>query len=255
MSESHAIAVSNARRALYVLGLFALATAAFYAVFSAVAYPWNWSGVWKYRQQFGYGWLTTMGLSLVAMVVSIVFGFLLMLGRRAPWLPVQMGCGSVVELVRGSPLLVQLLIGHYIIAQALNIDQPLFTGVILLGCFEGAYLAEIFRGAVESISASQLEAARAVGFGKVQTYRFVIIPQALRRALPGTTGQLVSLIKDSSLLSVIGIEELVQKVKIMNAASFAPLEGYLPLVLAYLVVTLPLSCLARRLEGRFAYET
>ena len=107
-----------------MLGLFALATAAFYAVFSAVAYPWNWSGVWKYRQQFGYGWLTTMGLSLVAMIVSITFGFLLMLGRRAPWLPVQMGCGSVVELVRGSPLLVQLLIGHYIIAQALNIDQP-----------------------------------------------------------------------------------------------------------------------------------
>ena len=83
----------------------------------------------------------------------------------------------------------------------------------------------------------------------------MIIPQALRRALPGTTGQLVSLIKDSSLLSVIGIEELVQKVKIMNAANFAPLEGYLPLALAYLVVTLPLSHLARRLEGRFAYET
>ena len=247
--------VSNTRRALYVLVLFALAAAAFYGVFSAVAYPWNWSGVWQYRQQFGQGWLTTMGLSLSAMVVSVGFGFLLMLGRRARWLPVRMFCGSVVEVVRGSPLLVQLLIGHYIIAQALKIDQPLFTGVILLGCFEGAYLAEIFRGAVESISTSQLEAARAVGFSKAQTYRFVIIPQALRRALPGTTGQLVSLIKDSSLLSVIGIEELVQKVKIMNAANFAPLEGYLPLALAYLVVTLPLSNLARRLEGRFAYET
>ena len=255
LSASQTMPVSNTRHALYVLVLFALAAAVFYAVFSAVAYPWNWSGVWKYRQQFCHGWLATMGLSLVAMFVSIAFGFLLMLGRRAPWLPVRMLCGSVVEIVRGSPLLVQLLIGHYIIAQALHIDQPLFTGVILLGCFEGAYLAEIFRGAVESISASQLEAARAVGFSKAQTYRFVIIPQALRRALPGTTGQLVSLIKDSSLLSVIGIEELVQKVKIMNAANFAPLEGYLPLALAYLVVTLPLSHLARRLEGRCAYET
>lgn len=238
-----------------MLGLFALAAACFYGVFSAVEYPWNWNGVWKYRQQFLNGWLTTMALSLVAMVVSVACGFLLMLGRRARWLPVRMGCGSVVEVVRGSPLLVQLLIGHYIIAQAMHIDHPLITGIILLGCFEGAYLAEIFRGAVESISASQLEAARAVGFSKAQTYRFVIIPQALRRALPGTTGQLVSLIKDSSLLSVIGIEELVQKVKIMNAANFAPLEGYLPLALAYLVVTIPLSHLARRLEGRFAYET
>ncbi len=247
--------VSNTRYAFYVLVLFALAAAVFYGVFSAVDYQWHWSGVWQYRQQFCYGWLTTMGLSLVAMVVSIVFGFLLMLGRRAPWVPVQMACGSLVELVRGSPLLVQLLIGHYIIAQALHIDHPLFTGIILLGCFEGAYLAEIFRGAVESISASQLEAARAVGFSRAQTYRFVIIPQALRRALPGTTGQLVSLIKDSSLLSVIGIEELVKKVNIMSSANYTALEGYLPLALAYLVMTLPLSHLARRLEGRFAYET
>ena len=247
--------VSPARRTLYALLLLVVASAAFYALFSSVAYSWNWDGVWRYRQQFGYGWLTTMGLSLVAMIVSVALGFLLMLGRRSPWAPVRMFCGGVVELVRGSPLLVQLLIGHYIIANALRIDQPIFTGIILLGCFEGAYLAEIFRGAVESISASQLEAARAVGFDKVQTYRFVIIPQALRRALPGTTGQLVSLIKDSSLLSVIGIEELVQKVKIMNAATYKPLEGFLPLALAYLVVTLPLSHLARRLEGRFAYET
>ncbi len=255
MSESHAIPVSKTRYALYALVLFALAAAAFYGVFAAVDYSWNWSGVWKYRQQFLYGWLTTMGLSLVAMVVSIAFGFLLMLGRRAPWLLVRMFCSNLVELVRGSPLLVQLLIGHYIIAQALHIDHPLFTGIILLGCFEGAYLAEIFRGAVESISASQLEAARAVGFSKAQTYRFVIIPQALRRALPGTTGQLVSLIKDSSLLSVIGIEELVKKVNLMSSASYTALEGYLPLALAYLVMTLPLSHIARRLEGRFAYET
>jgi polar amino acid transport system permease protein len=247
--------VSPTRRALYALVLLVLASAVFYALFSSVAYKWNWDGVWLYRQQFGYGWLTTMGLSLIAMIVSVALGFLLMLGRRSPWEPVRMLCGGVVELVRGSPLLVQLLIGHYIIANALRIDQPVFTGIILLGCFEGAYLAEIFRGAVESISASQLEAARAVGFDKVQTYRFVIIPQALRRALPGTTGQLVSLIKDSSLLSVIGIEELVQKVKIMNAATYKPLEGFLPLAVAYLIVTLPLSYLARRLERRFAYET
>lgn len=240
---------------LYALALLASASAVFYALFSSVAYQWNWEGVWRYRQQFGYGWLTTMVLSLVAMIVSVALGFLLMLGRRSPWEPARMFCGGAVELVRGSPLLVQLLIGHYIIANRLHIDNPAITGIILLGCFEGAYLAEIFRGAVESISASQLDAARAVGLDKVQTYRFVIIPQALRRALPGTTGQLVSLIKDSSLLSVIGIEELVQKVKIMNAATYKPLEGFLPLALAYLIVTLPLSYLARRLERRFAYET
>lgn len=243
------------RRLLCALLLLALTSAAFYGLFLAVDYQWKWGGFWSYRQRFLSGWLTTLALSLAAMLVSILLGFLLMLGRRAPWELLRMFCGGVVEFVRGSPLLVQLLIGHYVVANALHLHQPMVTGIVLLGCFEGAYLAEIFRGAVESISASQLEAARAVGFSRAQAYRFVIIPQAMRRALPGTTGQLVSLIKDSSLLSVIGIEELVKNVANINAATYRPLEAYLPLALAYLVVTLPLSYVARRLEGRYAYET
>ncbi|MBL9130598.1 MAG: amino acid ABC transporter permease [Verrucomicrobiaceae bacterium] len=242
-------------RALWAVLMLVGLSAALYVMFLSVDYRWNWSGVWKYRAQFALGWLTTLGVSLAAMIVSVLLGFLLMLGRRARWEPLRMLCGGLVEIVRGSPLLVQLLIGYYIIAEALHVGFPMLVGIVLLGAFHAAYLAEIFRGAVESIGASQLEAARAVGFDKAQTYRFVVIPQAMRRALPGTTGQLVSLLKDSSLLSVIGIEELVQKVKVMNAASYAPLEGYLPLAAAYLIVTLPLAHLARRLEGRFAYET
>ncbi len=235
--------------------LWILVSAALYATFAAVHYRWNWAGVWQYRQQFLAGWLFTLAISAGAMVVSIVTGFLWMIGRRSPWQPVRIFSSGVVEFFRGTPLLVQLLIGYYVIANALQINRPFLVGTLLLGFFEGAYLAEIFRGAVESIGASQREAARAVGFDHFQTYRFVIIPQALRRALPGTTGQLVSLIKDSSLLSVIGIEELVQKVRIMNAGSYTALEGYIPLALAYLAVTLPLSWWARRLERRFAYET
>jgi polar amino acid transport system permease protein len=230
-------------------------SAILYATFASVHYRWNWAGVWQYRQQFLSGWLFTLCISAGAMVFSIVVGFLLMAGRRSPWEPVRIFSGGVVEFLRGTPLLVQLLIGYYVIANALRINEPFLVGTLLLGFFEGAYLAEIFRGAVESIGASQREAARAVGFSVFQTYRFVIIPQAFRRALPGTTGQLVSLIKDSSLLSVIGIDELVQKVKVMNSASYTALEGYVPLALAYLAVTLPLSWWARSLERRFAYET
>lgn len=240
---------------LWTLVLLALVAAGLYATFAVVHYRWNWSGVWQYRQQLLVGWLATLGISFLAMVVSVLIGFLLMIGRRSPLEPVRLFCGGLVEFLRGTPLLVQLLIGYYGIANALGINQPLVVGILVLGLFEGAYLAEIFRGAVESIGASQREAARAVGFNISQTYRFVIIPQALRRALPGTTGQLVSLIKDSSLLSVIGIEELVQKVRIMNASSYTALEGYIPLALAYLAVTLPLSWWARGLERRFAYET
>lgn len=246
---------SSLSRWLWSAVLIVVVSAALYATFAAVHYRWNWSGVWQYRQQFFSGWLATLAISMGAMVFSVAVGFLLMTGRRSPWMPVRLFCAGLVEFLRGTPLLVQLLIGYYVVANALRINEPFLVGTLLLGFFEGAYLAEIFRGAVESIGASQREAARAVGFSVYQTYRFVIIPQALRRALPGATGQLVSLIKDSSLLSVIGIEELVQKVRIMNASSYTALEGYVPLALAYLAVTLPLSWWARNLERRFAYET
>lgn len=246
---------SNVSCWLWSVAILCAVAAGAHAMFSAVHYRWNWSGVWQYRQQFLGGWLSTLGISAAAMFFSVIVGFVLMTGGRSPWQPVRILCGGLVGFLRGTPLLVQLLIGYYVIANALRINQPLVVGTLLLGFFEGAYLAEIFRGAVDSIGASQREAARAVGFSLPQTYRFVIIPQALRRALPGTTGQMVSLIKDSSLLSVIGIDELVQKVKVMNSASYTALEGYLPLALAYLAVTLPLSWWASRLERKFAYET
>ena len=240
---------------MVALGLLLAVSLAVQALFASVKYEWNWAAAWGYRAQFFQGWLTTLGIAAGAMLVSLLVGLGLMAGRRAPWLAVRMLCGGVVEIVRGTPLLVQLLIGYYIVAQQLQVRDPLLVGVLLLGLFEGAYLAEIFRGAVESIGASQREAARAVGFNTAQTYRFVILPQAMRRALPGTAGQMVSLVKDSSLLSVIGIEELVQKVKILNSASYTALEGFLPLAVSYLIVTLPLSRWAQSLERRFHYET
>jgi polar amino acid transport system permease protein len=248
-------APSLLRRASWIVVLWALVGMLLYATFASVHYSWNWSRPWAYRQQFLLGWFTTLGISGCAMLFSIASGFLLMIGRRARMEPVRLLASGVIEIVRGSPLLVQLLVGYYIVATAVRVDSPVLVGILLLGGFHGAYLAEVFRGAVESIGASQREAARAVGFDTVQTYRYVVIPQAFRRALPGTTGQLVSLIKDSSLLSVIAIEELVQKVKILNSGTYTALEGYLAMAAAYLVVTLPLSWFARRLERRFAYET
>lgn len=246
---------SIARRLLWSIVLLLGVSLLVQAVFQSSAYEWNWEAAWKYRQQFLFGWLTMLGICAGAMVVSVTVGLLLMVGARSAIEPVRLLCHGVIEFIRGTPLLVQLLIGYYIVANALHLNSPFLIGTLLLGLFEGAYLAEIFRGAIESIGASQREAARAVGFSTTQTYRYVIIPQALRRALPGSTGQLVSLIKDSSLLSVIGIEELVQKVRILNSASYTGLEGYVPLAVAYLIVTLPLSLWARRLERRFAYET
>jgi polar amino acid transport system permease protein len=220
-----------------------------------VHYHWSWTSLWDYRFLILRGWGITVLVSAGALILSIALGFLLMLGQRCPWLPVKMFCRGYVEIIRGTPLLVQLLIGYYIVANALRINDPLPVGMVLLASFESAYLAEIFRGALESIGATQIEAARAVGFDRVQIYRHVILPQALRRALPGTAGEMISLIKNSSLLSVIGIEELTQTIKTANANAYTALEGFIPLALMYLALTLPLSWWARRLEVRFKFET
>ena len=243
------------RTALWVLVLLAHACGLVFGAFAKIHYRWNWDGFWPNRTLFVQGWLTTLGICSGAMIICLAGGFALMLGSRAPWEPVRLAARGYIEIVRATPLLVQLLIGYYVVANALQVHDSIVVGMLLLGLFEAAYLAEIFRGALESIGKSQREAAIAVGFSTVQMYRYVLIPQAVRRALPGTTGELVSLVKNSSLLSVLGIEEVTQITRLINSRSYTALEGFIPLALAYLAVTLPLSWGARRLERRFAYET
>lgn len=243
------------RTAFWVLLLAAATCGLVFGAFAQIKYRWNWEGFWPNRMLFVEGWLTTLGICAGAMIICLVGGFALMLGSRAPWEPVRLASRGYIAVVRATPLLVQLLIGYYVVANALKVHDSIIVGMLLLGLFEAAYLAEIFRGALESIGQSQREAARAVGFSTVQMYRFVLVPQAVRRALPGTTGELVSLVKNSSLLSVLGIEEVTQITRLINSRSYTALEGFIPLALAYLAVTLPLSWAARLLERKFAYET
>lgn len=228
---------------------------AVYALFGAIEYHWSWGGVWDRRGLIAQGWLATALISLGAMVLCVIFALALLLAQRSTLPPLRLAARGIVEMVRAAPLLVQLLIGYYIVANALRLDARALVGVVVLALFEGAYLAEIFRGALESIGASQLEAARAVGFDARQVWRFVILPQAMRRAMPGTAGQLVSLIKDSSLLTVIGVDELTHVMQGVNAAAHTGLEGVIPLAFLYLALTLPLSLWVRRLEAKFKYET
>ena len=131
----------------------------------------------------------------------------------------------------------------------------MIAGILILSLFAGAYIAEILRAGIESIPEPQLESAQSLGFTSVQTYRFVILPQATRQTLPPLTGQFVSLIKDSSLLSVIGLQEFTLAAREVNSYTFSTLESYLPLAVGYLILTLPLSLLTHRLERRLQHES
>lgn len=243
---------AKAAAALIAVALFA---GIFYFAFSQLHYRWNWDAIYHYRASLFKGWRITVLISLASLTLSTLIGVIFALVRRSHLLPLRYFGQIYVELIRGTPLLVQILIFYYVLGTAFHIGDRYLAGILILSCFSGAYMSEIIRAGIESVSESQLESARAIGFTRAQTYRYVIFPQALRLTLPPMAGQLVSLIKDSSLLSIIAVNEFTQAARDVNSATYSTLESYLPLALGYLILTLPISVWTRRLEQRMRFET
>ena len=232
----------------------ALLTAALFTfAFNQLHYGWNWPAIWAYRQKFVQGWLMTVAISAAALLVSVHIGVVTALARRARFLPLRYAAALYVEAVRGTPLLVQILILFYVVANAVGVENRYVVGVLALSLFAGAYLAEMVRAGTESIRDSQLESARAIGLTRGQTYRYVIFPQVVRQLIPPLTGQFASIIKDSSLLSIIALNEFTLNAQEVNAFTYSTLESYLPLAAGYLLLTLPISLASRILERKFHY--
>lgn len=216
---------------------------------------WLWADVWKYRALFITGFQVTVIISLVALVLSTLIGFVAALAGRSSFLLLRYLVKIYVESVRGTPLLSQILIFFYVFAPAFHVTDRYVVGVLTLSFFAGAYISEIIRAGIEGIPKSQIESARAIGLTRTQTYRFVIFPQALRQSLPPLAGQFVSLIKDSSLLSFISVNEFTKNAQQVNSITYSTLECYLLLAVGYLCLTLPISLWTRWLEGRNRFET
>ena len=234
-------------------GLLALYSALCFWIFSSSIQ--NWEKVWGYRAVFLNGWMLTIGISAVALVLSTVFGVAAALARRNSFLPLKYSAIFYVETVRGVPLLFLVMFGYYGLATLLHWNDRLPVGILILSLFSGAYIAEVIRSGIESVGCSQWDSARAIGLTPAQTYRFVIFPQVLRQTLPPLAGQFASLIKDSSLLSIIGIPELTFAAQQVNSATYSTFEAYLPLGVCYLVLTLPISLWTKSLERSSSYES
>jgi polar amino acid transport system permease protein len=217
----------------------------------------DWAGVWKFRVELLKGWLVTVGVTAAALVLSTATGFVLSLFQRSYFLPLRYTTKVFVEILRCVPLLALIYLLWYGFEGALAIgnEYRLISGILILTLFESAYISEIFRAGIEGVGKTQIESARAIGFTRTQTYRYVIIPQAFRQVLPPLVGQLVSLIKDSSLLSVIAIPEFTQSAQQVSSTNYDNLETYFALAVGYLVLTVPISLWSRWLEQRFKYET
>ena len=193
----------------------------------------------------------TIALSVTAILISIILGLLVALPGLASQRPARLVNRVYVELVRAVPILVRILWVYYGLPQVADISISVFwAGVLALAISDSAFQAEIFRAGIQSIDRGQHEAAHSISLSYVDKMRYVILPQAIKRILPALGNQLVYMLKMSSLVSVIGMEELTRRANELVVTEYRPLEIYTILVLEYLVLILVVSAAVRWFEMR-----
>lgn len=246
--------VHPVKAALNMLLLGALLTVAFWYALSKIGIVFDFSFLPLLHRRILEGFLVTIALSISSLLLSLILGVASAVLQDSRILMLRYLAKGYVTFIRGTPLIMQIYLFFYIAGTALGIDNRFICGVLILSVFEGAYISEIIRGSLLSMDSTQLEAAKAVGFTKKQTVTLVVLPQLVARTLPALTGQFASIIKDSSLLSMIAVIELTQTMREISATNFKLFECYLFLGLLYLILTLPISLASKRLEKRFQYE-
>jgi len=199
---------------------------------------------------FGGVW-ATLSVSIAAIVLSVLFGVALAMAGLSPRKWLQRLNRTFVELVRAVPVLVLLLWVYYGLPVIVGLQLNVFTaGLISLAISDSAFEAEIFRAGIQSVPPGQREAANSLGLSWFLTFRLIILPQAIRRILPALGNQFIYMLKMSSLLSIIGFQELTRRANELTVTEYRPLEIYTALVGEYLVLILIVSHLVRRLERR-----
>ena len=244
---------SPLKAAINYLLVCLLVIALFWVSLAMLGYTFDFSFVNQYRARIVQGFLLTIEISAASLVASLALGTLVAAGRGSRILPLRYLCDLYVKLIRGTPLIMQIYLFFYIIGTAWGITDRVVAGILILSTFEAAYIAEIIRGSLLSIDETQRDAARAVGLTHAQTVRLVILPQMVARTLPALTGQFASIIKDSSLLSIIAVIEITQTMREISASNFKLFECYFLLGVLYLALTLPVAAIGRHFEKRFDY--
>jgi len=199
--------------------------------------------------------LLTLELTAGAVAIGILIGLFMALARLSKTKILRAGAIAYIDFFRGTPLLVQIYLVYFIIPKLLHWETipdnyQYFAGVLAMGLNSGAYIAEIFRAGIQSIDRGQSEAARSLGMTHSQSLRYVILPQAFKRVVPPLGNEFIALLKDSSLLSIITIQELFYSGKIIAGRTFQPIPMYVAVALYYLVMTQLISQWVSYMERR-----
>jgi len=197
------------------------------------------------------GIIITLKISFFAAILMFIMGVTVAMMKLSKYQFIKDIATVYITIVRGTPLLVQIFLFYFIVANIFELER-IVAGVLSLGIFFGAYTAEILRGAIQSIDKGQLEAAKSLGISNFQAMRYIILPQAFKRALPTLVGETIALVKDSSLVSVISITDLTKVGKEIVANTFSPFETWIVIAIVYLFMTSILSYLGHLLEKRMA---
>ncbi len=195
------------------------------------------------------GIVITFEVTFASIGFALLIGLFVGLGRVSKVRIVALAASTYVEVIRGIPLLVQLFYIYYGLAQFVKIP-PLPSAVIAMSVCYGAYMGEVFRAGIESIDKGQTEASLSLGFSRAQTMFHVVLPQALRTILPPVGNEFIALLKDTSLVSIIAVADLLRRAKEFSSTSFLVFETYTLVAVVYLVITLILSKLVGMMEER-----
>lgn len=220
----------------------------------------NFSFLSKYWPMFLRGAETTLILSVATVIIGLIVGVLLALLRLCKIKPLSFLAAAYIEFIRGTPLMVQIFFIFYALPQLglripqitwLDFDFPRFaSGILALGLNSAAYIAEIVRAGIQAVDKGQTEAARSLGMTQGMAMRFVVLPQAFKNILPALGNEFVTVIKESSIVMVIGITELMFNTSQVYSSSYRYFESLIICALVYFIMTFTTSRLLSLLERR-----
>lgn len=201
----------------------------------------------------------TILISLVALVFGFILGLLICLMKMSKFKVLKWPSSAYVQILRGTPLFVQIFIIYFGLPQfgisfpdIGSISSDFISGAFALSINSSAYVAEIFRSGIQSVDKGQMEASRSLGLGYVDTMKFVIVPQAIKNVLPALGNEFITLVKESSIISVIGVQELMFRAGIVRTSIAKAFEPYIAAAIMYLIITTVLSWLVGLLEKKLA---
>jgi polar amino acid transport system permease protein len=216
-------------------------------------YQWDFSFIWSYRWLFVNGTLVTLAFTFGIVVLGLAVGLLAGLVRLSRIAPLRWLSQAYVEVFRCTPVLVQLVWFYYALPILSGIEMSATTaGVLALSLYGGAFYSEIVRGGIASIETGQTEAALALGMTPAQSMRRIVLPQALKRMVPPLMNQSIIQLKNTSLVSVLAVPDLLYQGQAVAHDTYRPLEIYTLVAVIYFVILFPLTLLVGRLERRLA---